>query len=46
MPNPRGDAGDVLAEIRIRVPRSLHDDERRLFEELAKVSSFNPRHRR
>jgi curved DNA-binding protein len=46
MPNPRGDAGDVLAEIRIRVPRSLHDDERRLFEELAQVSSFNPRHRR
>ncbi len=45
MPNPRGDAGDVLAEIRIKVPRSLSDDERRLFEELA-VSSFDPRHRR
>ncbi|HEX3564112.1 MAG TPA: DnaJ C-terminal domain-containing protein [Acidimicrobiales bacterium] len=46
MPNPRGEAGDVLAEIRIRVPSSLSDDERRLFEELAKVSSFDPRHRR
>lgn len=46
MPNPRGDAGDLLAEVRIKVPHTLSDDERRLFEELAKVSTFDPRKRR
>jgi curved DNA-binding protein len=46
MPNPRGDPGDLLAEVQIKVPRSLSDDERRLFEELAKTSTFDPRRRR
>jgi curved DNA-binding protein len=46
MPNPRGDAGDLLAQVRIKVPRTLSDDERRLFEELAKSSTFDPRRRR
>jgi curved DNA-binding protein len=43
MPNPRGRPGDVLAEARIMVPRTLTDEERRLYEQLAGVSSFNPR---
>ncbi|MEZ0074149.1 DnaJ C-terminal domain-containing protein [Planotetraspora sp. GP83] len=43
MPNPRGQPGDVLAEVRIMVPRTLTDEERRLYEQLASVSSFNPR---
>ncbi|MBP2706856.1 J domain-containing protein [Microbispora sp. RL4-1S] len=43
MPNPRGTPGDVLAEARIVVPRAPTDAERRLFEQLASVSEFDPR---
>ncbi|MGW2858116.1 DnaJ C-terminal domain-containing protein, partial [Streptomyces sp. NPDC001215] len=43
MPGPRGDNGDLYAELRIVVPPRLSDQERRLFEELAAVSSFDPR---
>ena len=43
MPNPRGAPGDLYAEVRIMVPDSLTDEERRLFEELARVSNFDPR---
>jgi curved DNA-binding protein len=46
LPNRRGTAGDLLAEVRIKVPRTLSDEERRLFEELSKTSSFDPRKRR
>jgi curved DNA-binding protein len=46
MPNPRGEPGDFFAEVRIRVPSSLSDEERRLFEELAKTSTFDPRKKR
>ncbi|GIH66041.1 DnaJ C-terminal domain-containing protein [Microbispora siamensis] len=43
MPNPRGRPGDLLAEARIMVPRMLGDEERRLYEQLARISTFNPR---
>jgi curved DNA-binding protein len=43
LPNPRGEAGNLFAEVRIMVPRTLTDDERRLFEELARTSTFDPR---
>jgi curved DNA-binding protein len=43
LPNRRGKPGDFYAELQIRVPESLTDDEQRLFEELAKVSSFEAR---
>jgi curved DNA-binding protein len=43
MPNPRGKPGDVIAEVRIMVPSKLTDEERRLFEQLAAVSTFDPR---
>ncbi|MFF9159246.1 DnaJ C-terminal domain-containing protein [Streptomyces longwoodensis] len=43
MPNPRGASGDLYAELRIMVPSRLGDRERALFEELATVSSFDPR---
>ncbi|MFC5008301.1 DnaJ C-terminal domain-containing protein [Dactylosporangium cerinum] len=43
LPNPRGAPGDFYAEIRVMVPARLSDAERRLFEELATVSSYNPR---
>jgi curved DNA-binding protein len=46
MPSARGEPGDLYAEVRIVVPKSPSDDERRLFEELAKQSTFNPRSRR
>jgi curved DNA-binding protein len=43
IPNPRGQAGDFYAEVRVMVPRTMSDDERRLFEQLAATSNFNPR---
>jgi curved DNA-binding protein len=43
LPNPRGEPGDLYAEIRIMVPREPNDAERRLFEQLAAVSEFDPR---
>lgn len=46
LPNPRGKPGDVYAETRIMVPASLTDEERRLFEQLAATSTFDPRRRR
>jgi curved DNA-binding protein len=46
LPGPRGRAGDLFAEVRIIVPSSLSKDERRLFEELATTSTFDPRRER
>jgi curved DNA-binding protein len=46
MPNPSGSPGDLFAEVRIMVPPTLTDTERRLFEELAAASSFDPRRQR
>ena len=42
-PDAKGGAGDLYAEIQIVMPKSLTDDERRLFEELARCSAFQPR---
>ncbi|MET8581566.1 J domain-containing protein [Streptomyces collinus] len=46
MPNPRGTNGNLYAELRIMVPPRLDDRERALFEELAAVSSYDPRRTR
>ncbi|MDT7648866.1 MAG: curved DNA-binding protein, partial [Pseudonocardiales bacterium] len=43
MPDPRGRPGDLYAEVKIMVPPRLTDEERRLFSELAAVSTFDPR---
>jgi curved DNA-binding protein len=43
MPGPRGGHGDLYAHVQIMVPPQLTDEERRLFEELAQVSTFDPR---
>jgi curved DNA-binding protein len=43
MPNPKGKPGDFFAEVRIMVPSRLTKEERRLFEELAAASKFDPR---
>ncbi len=45
LPNPKGAAGDLYAEVRIVVPRQLTDEERELFEELARTSDLDPRTR-
>jgi curved DNA-binding protein len=42
-PDPKGSDGDLYAEIRIVVPERLSAQERKLFEELARVSSFQAR---
>jgi curved DNA-binding protein len=45
LPNPRGKPGDLYAEAKIMVPPRLSRTERRLFEQLAAESSFDPRSR-
>ncbi|REF35450.1 DnaJ C-terminal domain-containing protein [Thermasporomyces composti] len=41
--SPRGEAGDLYAEVKIAVPAELTPEERRLWEELAATSAFDPR---
>lgn len=43
LPNKRGKPGDLYAEAQIKVPRSPSAQERELFEQLGKVSTFDPR---
>jgi curved DNA-binding protein len=43
MPSPKGGAGDLYAVISVAVPRKPSTREKELFEELKKISSFNPR---
>ncbi|KJY38877.1 DnaJ C-terminal domain-containing protein, partial [Streptomyces katrae] len=43
MPNPRGQPGDLYAEVKIVVPPRPTQAERDLFERLAKESRFDPR---
>lgn len=38
-----GGVGDLFVEMKVVVPKTLSDDERRLMEELAKVSTFKAR---
>jgi curved DNA-binding protein len=44
-PDSKGGKGDLYATVQIAVPKHLSDRERELFEELATVSSFDPRRR-
>ncbi|MEY2567436.1 MAG: curved DNA-binding protein [Actinomycetota bacterium] len=43
LPNPKGTPGDLYAEVKIMVPPKPKADEKRLFEELARASDFDPR---
>ena len=45
LPHPRGRHGHLYAEGKIIVPAKLTDEERRLFEQLAAASTFDPRRR-
>lgn len=46
LPNPRGTPGNLYAETRIVVPAKLSRQERKLFQELATTSTFDPRRQR
>lgn len=43
LPGIDGSVGDLYADVRIDVPQTVNSHERALFEQLAKVSNFNPR---
>jgi curved DNA-binding protein len=43
LPRAGGDRGDLYASVRIEVPKHPSREERELFEQLADVSSFDPR---
>lgn len=43
IPKKGASAGDIIVEIDIRIPRSLTDKEKQLFEELLNISGFDPR---
>ena len=36
-------AGDLVAEVKVMVPKVLTDEEKSIFEKLNKISNFNPR---
>ena len=39
----KGSRGDLIAEVRILVPKKLTTEEKKIFEELNRISTFNPR---
>lgn len=43
IPKKKSGAGDIIIAVEIRVPESLSDEEMRLFQDLSKTSSYNPR---
>jgi curved DNA-binding protein len=43
LPKSGGERGDLIVELRIAVPEQLSEAERRAYEDLARVSRFDPR---
>lgn len=41
--NSKGGRGDLIAEVRIMVPKKLKEEEIKLYEKLKNISTFNPR---
>lgn len=39
----KGSRGDLIAEVKIMVPKNLTDEEKDLFKQLSDISKFNPR---
>ena len=39
----KGGRGDLVAEVKIAVPKELSDEEKELYKKLAEISKFNPR---
>jgi curved DNA-binding protein len=44
LPLKSGGRGDLFVDLQIQVPSQASDDERSLWQQLAKLSPFNPRH--
>ena len=38
-----GGRGDLVAQVKVMVPKKLSEDEKELYTKLKEVSSFNPR---
>lgn len=43
LPDRNGERGDVFVELKVVVPKTLSEEEKKLFEELGRSSKFNPR---
>ena len=43
LPRRGGGTGDLIVETRVEVPKRVTDSERKLWEQLARESRFNPR---
>jgi curved DNA-binding protein len=43
IPNPKGNAGNLYAVIKITVPDKISDEEKQLYKKLKDISKFNPR---
>ncbi len=43
LPKKNGEAGDLYVQVEIHVPKNLSDEEKELFRQLRKKSSYNPR---
>lgn len=43
LPKPKSGAGDLFAIVQVAVPTALSEQERSLYRELGKISTFNPR---
>jgi curved DNA-binding protein len=43
LPQPAGQSGDLIVVTRVEVPQRVSDSERKLWEQLARESRFNPR---
>ena len=39
----KGTRGNLVAEVKIMVPKTLNNNEKELFEKMAEISTFNPR---
>ena len=39
----KGSRGDLVAEIKIMIPKKLTEEEKNMFEKLNEISNFNPR---
>ena len=43
--NGRGSRGDLIAEVKVMVPKQLTEQEKEMFEKLNEISNFNPRNK-
>ena len=39
----KGGRGDLVAEVKIMVPKNLSEEEKEIYQKLNEISSFNPR---